>query len=52
MNISAYRPVSGSSFLELSAKLSSPKNGLINIKVHSKIITKEDKKLVNDPDYD
>ena len=32
INISTYRPLSGSSYIKLAAELESPKNGLINIK--------------------
>ena len=32
INISTYRPLSGSSYVELPIKLRSPKKGLINIK--------------------
>ena len=32
INISTYRPLSGSSYIKLPAELESPKNGLINIK--------------------
>ena len=32
INISAYRPLSGSSYIKLPAELKSPKKGLINIK--------------------
>ena len=32
INISTYRPLSGSSYVELPAKLTVPKKGLINIK--------------------
>ena len=32
INISTYRPLSGSSYVELPVKLRSPKKGLINIK--------------------
>ena len=32
INISTYRPLSGSSYVELPAKLKDPKKGLINIK--------------------
>ena len=33
INISTYRPLSGSSYVQLPAELKSPKKGLINIKV-------------------
>ena len=71
INISTYRPLSGSYYVKLPAELRSPKKGLINIKnndqkcflwcqvrhinpikVHPERITKEEKKLVNDLDYD
>ena len=32
INISTYRPLPGSSYMDLPAELKSPKNGLINIK--------------------
>ena len=32
INISTYRPLSGSSYIKLPAELKSPKKGLINIK--------------------
>ena len=32
INISTYRPLSGSSYIKLPAELESPENGLINIK--------------------
>ena len=32
INMSTYRPLSGSSYVELPVKLRSPKKGLINIK--------------------
>ena len=32
INISAYRPLSGSSYIKLPVELKSPKKGLINIK--------------------
>ena len=32
INVSSYRPLSGSSYIKLPAKLKSPKKGLINIK--------------------
>ena len=32
INISSYRPLSGSSYIKLPAELKSPKKGLINIK--------------------
>ena len=71
INISTYRPLSGSSFIKLTAKLRSLKEGLINIKnndqkyllwchvrhvnlvkIHPERITREDKKLANDLNYD
>ena len=36
INISTYRPLSGSSYVELSAELRRSKNGLINIKNNNK----------------
>ena len=33
INISPYRPLSGSSYVQLPAELKSPKKGLINIKI-------------------
>ena len=35
INISTYRPLSGSSYIKLPAKSKSPKKGLINIKMFS-----------------
>ena len=32
INVSIYRPLSGSSYIQLLVELKSPKNGLINIK--------------------
>ena len=71
INISTYRPLSGSSYVKLLVELRSPKKGLINIKnndqkfflwCHVRHIspvkirpernTEEDKKLVNDLNYD
>ena len=71
INISTYRPLSGSSYMDLPVELRSPRKGLINIKnkdkkcflwchvrhinplkEHPERITKEDKKLVKDFDYD
>ena len=71
INISTYRPFSGSSHLKFPVELRSPRKGLINIKnkdqkyflqchvthinpviIHPERITKEDKKLANDLDYD
>ena len=71
INISTYRPLSGSSYVKLPAELRSSKKGLINIKnsnkkcfpwcrvrhinpvkIHPERITREDKKLGNDLDYD
>ena len=71
INISTYRPLSGSSYVKLPAELRSSKKGLINIKnsnkkcfpwcrvrhinpvkIHPERITREDKKLANDLDYD
>ena len=46
INVSTYRPLSGSSYIKLPAELKSPKKGL------TKRITWEDKKLVNNLDYD
>ena len=71
INISTYRPLSGSSYVKLPAELRSSKKGLINIKnndqkcflwchvrhtnpveIDRERITREDKKLVNDLNYD
>ena len=71
INISTYRPLSGSSFVKLPAELKSLKKELIKIKnndqksflwchvrhtnpvkIHPERITREDKKLVNDLNYD
>ena len=71
INISTYRPLSGSSYVKLPAELRSSKKGLINIKnndqkcflwchvrhinpvkIHPERITREDKKLANDLNYD
>ena len=71
INISTYRPLSGSSYVKLPAELRSSKKGLINIKnndqkcflwchvrhinpvtIHPERITQEDKKLVNELNYD
>ena len=71
INISAYRPISGSSYVKLPAELRNPKKGLISIKnndqkcflwchvkhintvkIHPERITREDKKLDNDLNYD
>ena len=71
INISTYRPLSGSSYIKLPTELKSPKKGLINIKnnnqicflwchvrhinpvkIHPERITQEDKKLVNNLNYD
>ena len=71
INISTYRPLSGSSYVKLPVELRSPEKGLINIKnkdqkcflwchvrhinplkEHLERITKEDKKLAKDLDYD
>ena len=71
INISTYRPLSGSSHVKLPAELRSPRKGLINIKnrdqkcflwchvrhvnplkEHPRRITKVDKGLVKDLDYD
>ena len=71
INISTYRPLSGSSYIKLPVELKSPKKGLINIKnndqkcflwcharhvnlvkIHPERITREDKKLANDLNYD
>ena len=71
INVSTYRPLSGSSQVKLHVELRCSKKGLINIKnkdqkcflwchirysnpvkVHPEIITKEDKKLVKELDYD
>ena len=71
VNISTYRPLSGSSYVKLPVELRTSKKDLINIKsnyqkcflwhhvrhitpvkIHPERITREDKKLVNDLDYD
>ena len=71
INVSTYRPLSGSSYVKLPAELRSSKKGLINIKnndqkcflwchvrhinpvkIHPERITREDKKLANDLNYD
>ena len=71
INVSTYRPLSGSSYMRLPVELKSPKKGLINIKnndqkcflwchvrhinpvkIHPERITQEDKKLVNNHNYD
>ena len=71
INISAYRPIWGSSYVKLPAELRNPKKGLISIKnndqkcflwchvkhintvkIHTQRITREDKKLDNDLNYD
>ena len=71
INISTYRPLSGSSYIKLPVELKSPKKGLINIKnndqkcflwghvrhvnlvkIYPERITREDKKLVNNLNYD
>ena len=71
INISTYRSLSGSSYINLPVDLRSSKKGLINIKnkdqkcflwchvrhinpskEHPERITKEDKQLISDLDYD
>ena len=71
INVSTYRPLSGSSYIKLPVELESPKKGLISIKnndqkcflwchvkhintvkIHPERITREDKKLDNDLNYD
>ena len=71
INVSTYRPLSGSSYIKLLVDLKSPKKGLINIKnndqkcflwcharhvnlvkIHPARITREDKKLINNLNYD
>ena len=71
INISTYRPLSGSSYVKLPVELRSTRKELINIKnkdqkcflwchvrhinplkEHPERITKEDKKLVKNLDYD
>ena len=37
INISSYRPLSGSSYIKLPAELKSPKKGLINIKNNDQV---------------
>ena len=71
INISTYRPLSGSSYIKLPVELKSTKKGLMNIKnnnqkcflwchvrhinpvkIHPERITREDKKLASDLNYD
>ena len=71
VNVSTYRPLSGSYYEKLPAELRSSEKGLITIKnndqkcflwchvkhinpvkIHTERITREDKKLANDLDYD
>ena len=71
INISTYRPLSGSSYIKLPVELKSTKKGLMNIKnnnqkcflwchvrhinpvkIHPERMTREDKKLVNNLNYD
>ena len=71
INISTYRPLSGSSHIKLPVELKSPKKGLINtknndqklflwchvshinpVKMHPDRITRDDKKLANNLNYD
>ena len=71
MNISAYSPLIGSTYIELPNGLKNTMKGLINIKnndnkcflwchirhlnlvtIHSERITKEDKIMINDLDYE
>ena len=71
INISTYRPLVGSSYIDLPIELKHPRKGLINIKnndqkcflwchvrhinpvkIHPERITREDKKLANDLNYD
>ena len=71
INISIYRPLTGSSYVKSPAELRSPKKGLINIKnndqkyflwchvrhinpvkIHPERITRKDKELVNDLNFD
>ena len=71
INISIYRPLSGSSYVKLPVELRSPRKGLINVrnedqkfflwchvrhvnpvKMHPEIISRKDKKLAKDLNYD
>ena len=71
VNISAYNPLMGSTYIELPNGLNDPIKGLINIKnndnkcflwchikhlnlvkTHPERITKEDKNMINDLDYE
>ena len=71
INITLYKPLNGSSYIELPTELKNPKKGLINIKnkddecfrwchirhlnpqtEHPERIKKEDKKMVNELNYD
>ena len=71
INVTLYKPLNGSSFMELPMELRNPKKGLINIKnkdnecfrwchyrhlnpqtEHSERIKKEDKKMINELNYE
>ena len=71
INVTLYKPLNGSSYMELPMELSNPKKGLINIKnkddecfrwchirhlnpqtEHPERIKKEDKKMINELNYD
>ena len=71
INITLYKPLNGSSYMELPTELRNPKKGLINIKnkdeecfrwchirhlnpqtEHPERIKKEDKKMINELNYD
>ena len=71
LNVTLYKPLNGSSYIELPTELRNPKKGLINIKnkddecfrwchirhlnpqtEHPERIKKEDKKMINELNYD
>ena len=71
INVTLYKPLNGTSYIELPTELRNPKKGLINIKnkddecfrwchirhlnpqaEHSERIKKEDKKMINELNYD
>ena len=71
INVIIYKPLNGSSYMELPMELKNPKKGLINIKnkddecfrwchirhlnpqtEHPERIKKEDKKMINELNYD
>ena len=71
INVTLYKPLNGSSYMELPTELRNPKKGLINIKnkddecfrwchirhlnpqtEHPEKIKKEDKKMINELNYD